>query len=139
MGKVAEGKRRIEIIIDDEEYYDIYEKSHDAGLNLSEYIRECLRNHTSVTISLDDKNIEQVSNGFSETSRLIAGIVPVILKSEVVTKKDIEIICSLLIQMDEKVCELYRVSFNDRKRLYEEAKKRLSQSTDRRKRTNKVV
>lgn len=125
MGKVAEGKRRIEIIIDDEEYYDIYEKSHDVGLNLSEYIRECLRNHTSVTISLDDKNIEQVSNDFSETSRLIAGIVPVILKSEVVTKKDIEIICSLLIQMDEKVCELYRVYFKDRKRLYEEAKKRL--------------
>ena len=131
-------RKELKLRMDMEEYYDLYEKSHDKGMTMNDYIRECLRNHTSVTISLDDKNIEQVSNDFSETSRLIAGIVPVILKSEVVTKKDIEIICSLLIQMDEKVCELYRVSFNDRKRLYEEAKKRLSQSTDRRKRTNKV-
>lgn len=49
-----------------EEYYDLYEKSHDKGMTMNGYIRECLKNHTSVTIYLDDKNMEQVSNNFSE-------------------------------------------------------------------------
>lgn len=138
MGKVAEGKRRLEIIISDEEYYDIYERSYDAGMSMSEFIRDRLNRKSDVILDLNMNDITRLVSEFEDKSRMIASIIPVILKSEVVTLKDMEGIVKGVKDMNDKVIEIYKTIRNDRYRLYEEAKKRIYRETDRRKRTNKI-
>ena len=125
----------LKVKVTPERKQEIMENASMLNLSISNYLNELICKKSTVNIEISVNDLQDFENEICTMVKMVNGIVTVLLRSDKVYEQDVQKILSLMDSINSKFNQIYQQELNDRKKLYEESRKRVFAEIDRNKLT----
>lgn len=125
----------LKVKVTPERKQEIMENASMLNLSISNYLNELICKKSTVNIEISVNDLQDFENEICTMVKMVNGIVTVLLRSDKVYEQDVQKILSLMGDINSKFNQIYQQELNDRKKLYEESRKRVFAEIDRNKLT----
>lgn len=128
----------IKMKVSPEEKESIANKAKEVNLPVSAYLNELINKRSTVNIDISINDLHDLEDEICSMVTTINGILTVLLRSDKVYENDIQKILSLMTEINDKFNKIYQQELNDRKKLYNESRKKVFYEIDRNKLTRQT-
>lgn len=125
----------LKVKVTPERKQEIMENASMLNLSISNYLNELICKKSTVDVEISVNDLQDFENEICTMVKMVNGIVTVLLRSDKVYEQDVQKILSLMSDINGKFNQIYQQELNDRKKLYEESRKRVFTEIDRNKLT----
>lgn len=127
---MAENKKRgnrVEVVMSDKDYKQLYDNAVSQNMSVSEYVRDILAKQSAVNLTIDFADIDTYVDKMTELNQKIDAILPTIYRSGKSLESEALEIKQIMQEIRQTTIDTWRYVVQTRQLMYDEERKALYQ------------